>query len=144
MSDELFRPTIDPRSAKQMTPPWRVESLAFPAFFGGALAVTVLGLINGRRLGLRRVPLLAIAATGVAAVVARILLTDIIDRTSGTRFLGSLVGIAVWGVIYATQARPYRQFLLLRKDPARLWWPGLAAVLGLGLGEGFAVILLTR
>jgi hypothetical protein len=140
MDEELLRPTIDAAPVTGSSPPWRPDSIAYPAFFGGALAATVLGLINGRRLGVKLGPLLAIAATGIAAVVGRVLVTNAINAGGSTRVLGSAAGLAVWGVIMTVQKRPFRAFLYWGRDPASLVGPGWAAMIGCGLVETLVVL----
>jgi hypothetical protein len=135
VDDELFRPTIETEPATIGPPPWRPESIAYPAFFGGALTGTVLGLINGRRLGLRIGPLLCIAAAGAAALAGRALATAAIDAGSGARLLGSLAGLAVWAVVIYFQKRPFRIYSARDREPANLVWPGIAAAVGCGIVE---------
>jgi hypothetical protein len=142
VDDELFRPTIETEPAPASAPPWQPDSIAYPAFFGGALAGTVLGLINGRRLGLRIGPLLCIAAAGAAAIAARALATAALDARSGTRLLGSIAGLAVWGVVLAFQKRPFRIYSARDREPASLVWPGIAAAIGCGLLEVLLVAML--
>jgi hypothetical protein len=144
MNDDLLRPTVATGSTLPGPPPWRLESIVYPAFFGGALAATALGLVNGRRLGVRTPALVAVAVTGVLALVARVVATALIVSGSGARFLGSLAGMAVWGVIYATQKRAYRSSLQRGEEPASLVKAGFAAVLGLGLIEALIVFAIAR
>ena len=139
MDDELFRPTIKAEPTTESSPPWRPESIIYPAFFGGALAGAVLGLINGRRLGLKLGPLVAIGLVGVAAVIARVVATDALDARPGTRILGSAAGIIVWLVVITTQKRPFRVYLYRDKEPASLVGPGFAAAIGLGIVEALIV-----
>jgi hypothetical protein len=120
-----------------------VESLYYPAFFGGALTAMVLGLANGRRLSLRPLPMAMIAVAGAVAFAARIIATDMIASTTFDRFIGALAGSAVWGVVLATQRRSYRQFLMRGIEPASLWGPGLAAAIGLGTAEALIVVAAT-
>ena len=49
--DALLRPTLADASASgNPGPPYRVSSQGYVAFFGGVLAVTIVALINARRL----------------------------------------------------------------------------------------------
>jgi hypothetical protein len=125
VSDDLFTPTVSTR-ASDLPRPWRVDSLLFPAFFGGPLAGTVLGLINGRRLGIGSRSLIAIAVTGLAVIATRISLIATLDIGSALRVITGLAGVAVWGVILATQRRRFRAFQLTGGEPASLVWPGIA------------------
>ncbi len=143
MQDDLFRPTIHERPMPGR-PPWRPGSIFYPAFFGGALAAATLGVLNGRRLGLGTGPLLAIAGAGLAALVARIVATGLIDGNSGARLAGALAGIATWAAIVAFQRRPFRAFTFSGADPESLIRPGLAAAIGCGLLEAVLVYTLAR
>lgn len=144
MDDELFRPTIETEPAPLSAPAWQPDSIVYPAFFGGALAATVLGLINGRRLGLRIGPLVGIAAAGVAAIAGRALATAALDARSGLRLLGSIAGLAVWGVIMLFQKRPFRIYTARDREPASLVWPGIAAAIGCGLVEVLFMVMLVN
>jgi hypothetical protein len=138
MSDDLFSPTIKTPSAPA-APPWRPESIVYPAIFGGPLAATVLGLLNGRRLGVRPGPMVLIALAGVAAIVARVVVTVLLAGGTGTRVIGSLAGAAVWGAVEMVQRRPFRVFLYNDGEPASLVGPGLAAAIGCGLVEAVVI-----
>jgi hypothetical protein len=139
VADDLFTPTITPAAyAADRRPPWRPGSLLYPAVFGGALAVTVLALVNARRLRLPTGPTLAIAGTGLAAVVARAALTvTLLDgHVSGPgRLVAALSGVAVWAVANLTQKGRFRSWEMRGGTPAPLVLPGIAAALGLGLVE---------
>lgn len=139
MDDDLFRPTIAAEPRARSSPPWRPQSIFYPAFFGGALAATVLGVLNGRRLALRPVALLAIVATGIAAVVARTIATYLVQTGSG-RIFGSAAGLVVWLVIMALQRRPFRLFRYPDREPASLVGAGFAAVIGCGIVEALIVM----
>jgi hypothetical protein len=143
MTDDLFRPTIEDR-ATVTSPPWRPQSILYPAFFGGPLAGTVLGLINGRRLRLATGPLLAIAGTGAAAIVARFLVTSALDGRTSARLIGSIAGVVVWGVIMLVQKRPFRVYEIGSGEPASLVAAGFAAAIGCGILEAVALYALVR
>jgi hypothetical protein len=137
VADDLFTPTIPapPSTAR----PWRVASLVYPSFFGGALAATVLGVVNCRRLGFRSGPLLALAAVGVAALVGRVL----VDEVSRSIFWRTAFGVAVWGAVALLQRRRFRAFELRGGEPASLVGPGIAAAVGGAVLET-ALVLLAR
>lgn len=142
MADNLFTPTITaaPRSGAQ---PWRVSSLVYPAFFGGPLAVTVLGLVNGARLGLGRRAQLAVAGAGLGALLARVAVGIATGGSwLGVRSLvGSAAGVAAWLALAAVQRRPFRAYELRGGEPAKLFLPGLGAVFTVGLIEAIVVYL---
>lgn len=143
MNDDLFRPTIT-APAEIVVPPWRPDSIIYPAFFGGPLAATVLGLVNARRLMLGSRQLLAVAAAGVACVVARLVLTGLLDGQVAARVLAGLAGIAVWGVITATQKKTFRVYEYGDGQPASLLGPGIAAAVGCGLAENILIAVVVN
>ncbi|MER7330105.1 MULTISPECIES: hypothetical protein [unclassified Micromonospora] len=145
MADDLFTPTIAPAAYETRRPPWRPQSLIFPAAFGGPTAVTVLALVNGSRLGLSRRANLAVLGAGLAGLAARVAVTlgffaDGSDRPS--RLIGALSGALVWLAASATQKRPFRAYELRGGKPASLWLPGVGAVLLLGFAEAALILLL--
>lgn len=142
MQDELFRPTIRERDTSRR-PAWRPDSIFYPAFFGGPITAATLGLLNGRRLGLGRGPMLAIAAAGLACFAARLALSLAIDG-SALRLAGAVTGVLVALAIRAVQRRPFRGFVYRGGEPASLIVPGLLAVVGCGLLEAVVILGLTR
>lgn len=147
MSD-LFTPTItaSPRAGK---PPWHVPALVFPAVLGGPLGVTVLALINGRRLGIGAGGQLAVGAGGLAAMVLRLWVLALMSAstTSSGRIVSGLAGALAYGVVLLVQRRPYRAFTLRGGESAGLLWPGVIAAVGGAIVEAVlaaAVILAVR
>jgi hypothetical protein len=143
MRDDLFSPTIRDRPAPGR-PPWRPESILYPAFFGGPLAAATLGVLNGRRLALPSGQLLAVAAAGLACSGARFALSAAIDGNAGVRVAGSAAGILVWVAVLALQRRPFRAYTFRGGEPANLVGPGFAAVLACGLLEAALIVGLAR
>lgn len=143
MNDDLFRPTITART-EIVVPPWRPDSIIYPAFFGGPLAATVLGLLNARRLALGRKQLLTVAAVGVTCIVARLVVTGLLDGQVAARVLGGLAGIAVWAVITATQKKTFRAYEYGDGEPASLVGPGIAAAVGCGLIENILIAVVVN
>lgn len=129
--DDLLKPTIAEQPLS-MDPPWSVDSLVYPAFFGGPLAVTYLAAVNARRLGVGERHVALILGAGVAALLAQLAVIAFVlqEVSSGAqRFSFSLAGVAVWGVAKYVQRRPFRIYLLRGGKPASLWGPGIAAVI---------------
>ncbi|MGC4786705.1 hypothetical protein ACLQ22_02495 [Micromonospora sp. DT178] len=144
VADDLFTPTIAPPTYEVRRPPWRPQSLIFPAVFGGPTAVTVLALVNGHRLGVSRPARLAVLGAGLAALIARLAITLAIFDDGGNRpvrLVGALAGGLVWLVAATTQKRQFRAYELRGGQPASLWLPGLGAVLLLGFTEAVLVSL---
>ena len=143
MHDEIFSPTIRDQPAPGK-PPWRPESILYPAFFGGPLAAATLGVLNGRRLALPTGHLLAIAGVGLAGIGARLALSGFFDDNSAVRLAGSATGVLVWLFVLFLQRRPFRIAVLRGATPARLIVPGLLAAIGCGLLEGSLILGLIR
>ncbi|MGR6317383.1 hypothetical protein Q2K19_06045 [Micromonospora soli] len=145
MADDLFTPTIIPTAyVDERRPPWRPGSLVYPAIFGGVLAGTTLALINASRLRLPTRATLAIAGTGLVALVARVLVTvTLLDgRVSGTgRLVGALCGALVGTVAHLAQRSRFRTWEMRGGEPASLVKAGIAAALGLGILEGLIIVL---
>ncbi|MBM0225359.1 MULTISPECIES: hypothetical protein [Micromonospora] len=144
MADDLFTPTITPAAYAEGRPPWRPGSLVYPAVFGGALAATVLALVNARRLRLPVGAVLAIVGTGLAALVARLAITVVLldGHTSGpARLVGALSGVLVWSVANLTQKGRFRTYEMRGGQAASLVLPGIAAALGLGIVEAVLIVL---
>jgi hypothetical protein len=146
-SDELFRPTVRDRPASGAAP-WRPDSILYPAFFGGALTAATLGVLNGRRLGVRpgaqlAVAQFAVAGAGLVAIAVRVLLIGAFDGSGAARLFSQLAGVPVWLVVLAVQRRPFRAFTFGNGEPARLIGPGLLAAIGCGLVESAIVLGLT-
>jgi hypothetical protein len=127
--NDLFVPTItaQPTTGK---PPWSVSTLVFPAILGGPLAITVLALVNGRRLGVASGGQLAVAAGGVGAMALRLWVLALVQSGSSGRVVSALAGALAYGVVVLVQRPPYRAFTLRGGEAASLVWPGLAAAVG--------------
>jgi hypothetical protein len=127
---DLFTPTITAQ-ATTGRPPWSVPALVFPALVGGPLAVTVLGLINGRRLRIGTAGQASVAVAGVVAFGLRLLAAALLGGSAGGgRIASGLAGALAYGVVTYFQQRPYRAFALRGGDSAGLLWPGVAATVG--------------
>ena len=143
MQDELFSPTIRDQAPPRRRP-WRPESIVYPAFFGGPTAAALLGVLNGRRLGLPTGHLLAIAGAGVAGFGARLAVGAFDVSSSAVRLAGTATGILVWLVVLALQRRPFRVATLRGVESAGLVVPGFVVALGCGLLEALLMLVLVR
>ena len=144
MRDDLFQPTIRDEQSGSGEPPWRPESILYPAFYGGPLAGATLGVLNGARLGLPRPRLLVIAAAGLAAFAGRAAVTVALSGGSGLRLVGSVAGVLVWLVVLAFQRKPFRAYTFRDVEPDSLVGPGIAAAVGCGLLEIVLLVVLVR
>ncbi|NJP31963.1 hypothetical protein [Micromonospora thermarum] len=146
MADDLLTPTVAAEAYEVRRTPWRPQSLLYPAVFGGPTAVTVLGLVNGARLGVSRRATMAVAGAGVAALAARIAVTLWLSA-AGTerpsRVIGAVAGALAWLAVAAVQKPRFRAYELRGGEPASLWGPGLAAVLVCGFAEAALILAVT-
>jgi hypothetical protein len=143
MQDELFSPTIRERPAPGR-PPWRPESILYPAFFGGPLGAATLGVLNGRRLALPGLQLALIAVAGLAGFGARLAVSAAVEGNSGVRLAGAVAGSLVWLVVLAFQRRPFRTYAYRGGEPASLVWPGIAAFVTFAILEAVLILVLVR
>lgn len=137
--DDLYAPTlgrVEPLEEGER--PWRLNSQLWVGFFGGALAVTAIALLNGRRLGLERGRLGAIAGIGLAALVGGLVVSAAFNLSGGLfRIDSRATGVVAYLGQSALQRVGNRHYQVYRarndEDYDSLWGPGLAAVFGLGL-----------
>jgi hypothetical protein len=143
MQDELFRPTIQdgPPAGRS---PWRPESIAYPAFFGGPLCASLLGVLNGLRLGLPGRRLVVLALAGLAGFGARAAVTALADDNSMIRLAGSVTGILVWAAVLAFERGPFRVHQLRGAEPASLVGAGIAVAVWCGVFEAVLLLALFR
>ncbi len=142
--DDLLRPTVrQPRTTG--SPPWRLASLGFLTFFGGAVAGTVMVLLNAGRLGATPRQRWLIVGIGVLALAITVPLVIVLyDGESRSTYRFAAKVVAMLG--YLAQARVLgpldRAFQLRDGTYASLWLPGFAAVIGLGVVEAVALAVL--
>jgi hypothetical protein len=142
MSQDLLVPTVTPPVTRER-PPWDLRALLYPAAFGGALAATVLGLINGYRLGVGTARQAAVGVAGAAAIALRI---GLLVALRGRHYellaaVNAGAGMLAWSAVRKVQLRAERAFLLRGGEAASLWLPGLVAALGCGLAEAVVTFL---
>jgi hypothetical protein len=135
--DELLRPTLT-RPQKVQTPPYRVSSMGYVAFFGGVLAVTIVGLVNARRLNLttRAQALMLIAAA--VAIAGEVIAASLIGGDQTPRLIRTLAALAAFGVFYWLQRSPERvyEYHAKRDEPFDSLVPlGIAVCLVPGIPE---------
>jgi len=118
--------------------PWRLSSQVYVAFFGGVLAVTVISLINARRLRMPasgQAAVVGVGALGLAGVIAFAVLSSL---PAEARVVIQLISLAAWGLMFLVQ-RPYDRVHTMFSDRDEdddyesLVAPGFAAVIFLGL-----------
>lgn len=136
--DDLFAPSLEgvrrPAADAGAALPWRLGSLFYVAFFGGPLAAAIAGWLNGRRLGLTRDRLAAVAGLGVAAWAASLAITvAAAESDRPLRFITVAAGVLVYLAVRELEKdADRRQAAAYGGDDdaayASLWKPGLAIV----------------
>jgi len=135
--EELLAPTLGHRRAAPTGSdrPWRLGSQVYVAFFGGAIAVTPIAIMNGLKLGIRRDRLVLMALAGILGLVGTLVLAATWGDRSGLSAIVRLPALAAWGVMWAVQRVPdraYVQWTPEEDEYASLVGPGIAlTVVGL-------------
>jgi hypothetical protein len=140
MRNDLFEPTIR-MPQRTGSPPWRLSSQGYVAFFGGVIAGATVALLNARRLGVAaRDQLVIVAASVFGLLVAfSIMVAWDPDRSGQLRMVDRLVAVVVY-LAHARIQRPAdRSFQLRGGEHASLWLPGLAMVIGCGVAEALLI-----
>ena len=142
--DELFSPSLRDRAEVRLAQrPWRLGSQFYVAFFGGPLAAALIGVVNGRRLGVDGGRLLAIAAAGAAALGLAVAVGASLDGDDARpRFFLAVAGVATFLVARQLQKAADERYSRGRSEEQiydSLWWPGLAAVIVCGLASAVAL-----
>ena len=150
--DDLFAPSLTEYTSKTAVltqPPWRLDSLLWVAFFGGATAIAVLMWLNGLRLKLQpkiQQRILFIGLTGVLAtlIAATILGAAAVPEVwkpaeSGWRVVSRVIAMLAYLAMRQQQSPGDRLFRFAQGDKYdSLWRPGLISVLGLGTLQNLA------
>lgn len=134
----LLQPTLQdhvPRTYEGRSRPWRTGSQIYVAILGGPVAVTVIALLNARRLRMPRSKELVIAAVGIVATLAAIAV--ILAAPGEGRVLAGLMGAVAAGPFYLLMRSYDRAYFSFTNDDLSedeayesLWGPGIAAVIG--------------
>ncbi|TDC17337.1 hypothetical protein [Kribbella albertanoniae] len=144
MSDELLRPTIGERVDPKVRP-WRLNSQAYVAFFGGVIAATIIASLNARRLGLDRGKRWMIIGTGVVGLTAVIalyaLLNDDGERTQSLRIVVRIVAVLCILVQMRWQRPMDRAFQLRGTDYHSMWVLGPILVVVCAIVEALLLAL---
>jgi hypothetical protein len=144
--DELLRPSVPddgPRPARAGRP-MRLGSQFYVAFFGGAVAATIIALLNAAALGLSTRKRLLIGGLGMLGLAATAVVFAVAD-SENTRLLARVVGVVAWGGMYLVQRGADRVYAYRSNDDepyASMWGPGIAVALAglvvqFGLAEAF-------
>ena len=133
----LLQPTLQdhvPRTYEESSRPWRTGSQIYVAILGGPVAVTVIALVNARRLRMPQAKTLVIAGIGVAATLAAVAI--ILAVPGEGRLIAGLVGAVAAGPFYLLMRSYDRAYYAFTGDEvtddkayASLWGPGIAAVI---------------
>ena len=144
--DELLKPTLagEQQRVDPHRLPWRLGSQVYVAFFGGALAVTAIAILNARRLRMPDRTAWAMAAVGVIGLAGAVAAAAAFGGTGGSsaRIPARVVALATYGVLYLMQRRADRvhHYHARGDDPYdSLWGPGLIACFTVGIVEAILI-----
>jgi putative flippase GtrA len=141
MPDELLRPTIG-AGVDLSVRPWRLMSQTYVAFFGGALAATVIAYVNSGRLGLDAAARRLILVTGAAGLVASTLvylaLEDLLRDDDPYAAVANVAATAIALVTSFVQQRIQRLM-----DRAFQWKAGITATI-IGAATEILIIFLVE
>jgi hypothetical protein len=144
--DDLLQPTLAGREeAQHETPPFRLSSQVYVAFFGGALAVGAIGAFNAALLQMPRRQIAAIAAIALALEAALIVAFGLADLENQARIASSVAGLIAFGGIFLIQRSADRvyHFHTRADEPYQsLFVPGLIAVIAARIVEAALISLL--
>ncbi|MEN6371606.1 MAG: hypothetical protein ABFD64_06280 [Armatimonadota bacterium] len=146
--DDLLSPTL---GDQQLQPagrkPWQPTSLLYVAFFGGALAYTVIALINGRRIGLSKDKQNLIMLLGFIGLVASFIMHYFFPVIDGNftlhtenklsiRLGDRIIGTALYLICssFMNEANRIYQYRC-KTGYESLLGTGIAAVVGLGSAQ---------
>ncbi len=144
--DDLLRPTLADRvgPAAGEAKPWRLGSQVYVAFFGGAIAVAAIALLNAERLRLDRRSEVLIAACGLAGLIGTVVLAAVVDDLPA--FGRRAVALLAWGGMWLVQRGADRSFAFHAREEepyASLWVPGLVAVIAGATVQALIVAAIT-
>jgi hypothetical protein len=155
---DLLQPSLTDSASPAGPKPFRVASLFWIAFVGGAAPIAVIASINARRLNVAERQRWFVLVGGILAVVASVVaaffimdeslysLTSVAGRNSGRIYRMVSRGIAVLyvlGVQYLLKPAERAYDLRTGGEHASLWGPGLLATVGMGgLQAGLTWLLL--
>ena len=102
--DDLLKPTLQGSRARPAgaRAPWRLGSIVYVAFFGGALAAAAISVLNARRLGQPSSAQAAIGAIGLAGFAAVLVVASLVDADS-VRIAIRAVGLVAYGGMFLLQ-----------------------------------------
>ena len=138
--DDLFTPSLGEArpTPPQGSRPWRLSSQFYVSVFGGPVAAGLVGVLNGRRLGLPRARLAAIAGLALAALGASVVVVALLDseENSPLRLVAMIAGAVIYLPTRELQQDADRRYSAARVDAESydsLWLPGIGMALGGGL-----------
>lgn len=152
MTDELLQPSVtNPPGPRGK--PWRVSSQVWVAFFGGILAITVIAILNARRLGIdnRKRWLMGAAGTVALAILLALWLRQpgapdyqrFLREGGELRIAGRVIALVLYLILAAIQKPAERHYLVFEEgEYASLWTAGLAYTVILGTLQSTALPLI--
>lgn len=141
--DELLRPTVTAEASAPREKPWRVQSQFWVAFFGGALALSVIAVINARRLGVpprKRAWMIVLSLLALAVIFGFWLnqpeaakFGALLREGRELRLVGRVTAVLLFLALAAFQRPADAHFRVFTDaEYASLWSAGIASTLILG------------
>jgi hypothetical protein len=107
--DHLLRPTLTD-APRVSTPPYRVSSMGYVAFFGGVLAVTIVAIVNARRFNLSMKLQALMVGVAAVALAGEVIAASLISGDQTPRLIRTVAALAAFGVFYWLQRSPERVY----------------------------------
>lgn len=141
-TDPLLQSTVEAPSSGPA--PWRTSSMFYVGFFGGPIAIGILGTLNARRLRADARTVAIVAASSLALLAAWVVYAMAFHEPGrpSLRLVAAGCGAVAHLVQQQVLARQTRIFDMGRREPASLWMPGIAAVVASVIVSSVLLVLL--
>jgi hypothetical protein len=150
---DLFTPSLEGERRQQLpegSRPWRLASQFYVAALGGPVAAGLVGVLNGRRLGIPGRQLALIAGVAVVALACAVVIAAAVNRddNSPVRLVLVAAGVVAYLAIRQVQVdadRRYAAGSARNEDEAydSLWIWGIGMVVGGGIVAGLVLAAVT-
>lgn len=145
MSEELYTASLADREVRK-TKSYEIHNLFFVAFFGGIIAVSMLGIRNAKWLQLEEKYIRILTAISVSLLLIKMVIVyavthQLIDvEGSFSRFISRLLGLLCFVCFYFFLKKPYKEHVVLHGETEPLLKQGIYWVLLSALIEGVMVV----
>lgn len=145
MQEDLYTPSLVDGEGRK-TKSYNISNLFFVAFFGGVVAVAMLGMRNAKWLQLEEKYIRILTAISISLLLFKLAIVyavthQLIDVEGSTsRFISRVIGLLCFAVFYLFLKRPFKEHLLLHGETEPLLKQGILWVLLAALIEGVLVV----